>query len=325
MKATFRQVYIYNLDVETGKKNAILPSLESLIAILERRRQAGQAHHTISKGSVDLAIGDIRIDPTNQLATILIRYSDKDAAESAYSNISGGTFTAHRKGANEGGETGAHLFLSTAPERTMPNRYTCALEKTPNIDANLISRFVNKIIHDEYDADAQSFTFPNLAGQRTRAGDIALDRCLPRIELEGQPSETLERDVEEGRLTGITLSRAIAKTPMGGVPFLLKREASLKVEVDQDSLTGSIWQDVRRALRTESDQYQTANIGIRLPGRKKTVSVKVATATAAPLTELYVKSFDVWNINPAMAQSSETIALQLESRVMTLVKDERDV
>ncbi len=325
MKANFRQIFVYNLDIESGKRGAVLPSMEDLIAILNRRRLDGLAHLSISNGEIDLALGDITIDDRNHQATVLIRHSDKNAAESAYSNILGNTFTAHRKNQQEGGETGVHLFISLAVERTMPNRHTCIIEKVPNIDVALIRRFLNRLIHDEYDTVPDSFTYPNPAGQRTRVGDIALDRCLPRLEFEGRPSQTLADDVEQGRLTGITLSRAVAQTPVGGVAFLRKREASLILDIDQNSLTGNIWGDVRRALRSESQEYDTAQIKLTLPGRAKSVSVKVSTATAAPLAELYIKSFDIWNIMPPMAQSSETVVPQFEARVAGVVRSERDI
>ncbi|QQV76547.1 hypothetical protein H5J25_13960 [Sphingomonas aliaeris] len=229
---------------------------------------------------------------------MLVRHSDKHSAESVYSDILSDTFTAHAKGAAEGGETGVHIFLSLAPEAAIPNRYTCIIEKAAGISVTTIRRFLNRLIHDEYDEDPTSFSYPHPGGQRTRAGKVAMERCLPRLEIDGRPSQRLADDVQNGRLTGIVLKRAVPHTPVGGVPFITQKEATLRLEIDQGHLTANIWGDVRRALAAEAGTYPSAQIGIKLPARKKTVSLEVDTATGSPLNEMYFQSFDVVNINP---------------------------
>lgn len=325
MKATFRQVFVYNLDVFSTKKNAVVPTMADLASIIDRRRLAGRAHLSIAGGDADLTIGDLVIDPSDQTMTILFRHSDKHAADSVYSNIAADSFTSHAKANGEGGETGCHIFASLAPERGSVDRYTCVVEKVPNIDITLIRRFLSGIIHDEYNEDSSSFSYPSPTGQRTRAGTLAQERCLPRFDIEGQPSQHLARDVQQGRLTGITLTRAVTKTSIGGVAFLKKKEATLKIEVDQGSLSSNIWADVKKALAAEAATYPQATVGIRLPGRSKTVSVKVDSATGSPLTDLYVKSHDVWNINPPMAQSAKKVVKSLSDRVLPLLLGERTI
>lgn len=325
MKANFRQLYVFNLDVGSKKKNAVLPSMADLLAVIEQRRAAGQAQLAIENGDVQLALGPIVIDSTQQTASVLIRHSDKYAAESVYSDIATDTFTPHPKADTEGGETGVHVFISLAPERATPNRYTCLIEKVPSLDAAKVRRFLNRILHDEYTANANFFSYPHPGGQMTRAGTVATERCLPRFDVEGRPSQRLADDVQQGRLTGIVLKRTITQTQVGGVPFLKKREATLKLEVDQGHLTANIWADVKRALAAEAADYPTAQVGIRLPGRAKTVSVKVDSVNGAPLTELYVQSFDIWNISPPMAHSARAVVPQFASRALPLLLRERSI
>lgn len=325
MKANFRQVFVYYVEVVAQAANATLPSMSDLVTVWDRRRQAGQAHAQVSNGDIDLTLGDVVIDPGQQSASLLIRHSDKQAAESVYSDIRNNAFTAHPKGQNEGGETGVHVFLSTAQEQGQANRYVCVIEKVPYLDVALIRRFLNRVLHDEYDNNPAFHTFPNPAGQRTRQGQIRIDRCLPRLEFQGMPSQNLAQDVQNGRLQGITLIRTENRVPVGGVPFLTTKEATLKLEVDQGGLTANVWRDVRRAILTEAPNFPVAQVGFRLPGRNKTVSIKVDSQTGAPLTELYIKSFDVTNIFPPMAHSSQSVVPAFSQRVIPVLLQERTI
>jgi hypothetical protein len=325
MKSNFRQVYVFNLDVVAQKKDAVLPGMADLVALWERQRAAGQAKMPIEKGDVNLTLAPVLIDATAQRASLLIRHSDKYAAESVYSDIAADTFTAHAKGATEGGETGIHVFISSAPERNVPGRYTCMVERVPTITVEVVRRFLNHLIRGEYTNNPVSFEYDHPAGQRTRAGTVARVRCLPRLEFEGRPSQQLARDVQQGRLTGIVLKKSVTHTPVGGVPYLTKEEATLKVRVDQGNLSSNVWGDVRRALASEAADYPTAQIGIRLPGKTRSVSVSVDSSSGAPLTRLYVQSFDIDLISPPMAQSARTIVPQFDSRVASLLDAQRNI
>lgn len=323
MKANFRQLFVYNMDVTTAKSDARLPSMSELIDVWERRRQAGSAHVAVQNGDIDLTLGDVVIDRQHQYASLLIRLSDKHSANPVHSNPRAGIFRAHAKQTGEGGEIGAHIFVSLAQERGLPNRYTSLVEKVAGLDITLIRRVLNRLLRDEYDSNTGFYSYPHPGGQRTRAGAVAMVRCLPRVEFGGRPSATLASDVQNGRLTGIELTKAVTHVPVGGVPYITKKEATLKLEIDQHGLGGNIWGDVRRALRAESADYQSATIGLRLPGRSKTVSVKVATRDGSPLSDLYIRSFDLAQISPPMDQSAQAVVTQLAQRALPLLVQER--
>lgn len=325
MKANFRQLFAYYIDITTQNKGAVLPPLADLVDIWDRRRRDGHAHSQISNGDVDLTLGDVVSEPGEQFAALLIRHSDKLAADSVYSDIRADSFTAHAKAQGEGGETGVHIFLSTAPERGLPNRYFCVIERVPNLDITMIRRFLNRLLHDEYDSDQSFHTFPNPMGQRNRQGEIRLDRCLPRLEFEGVPSQNLANDVQNGRLTGVTLIRAETAGAVGGVAFLNKKESVLKLGIDQGSLTANIWADLRRAIAAEAPNYPVAQIALKLPNRNKTASVKINSATGAPLSDLYIRSFDVTNIFPPMAHSSRVVVPALLQRAVATLLQARSI
>lgn len=325
MKAVFRQVHVYDLEVRSKKKGATLPSLVDLITVLESRRAAGLAFMSVSNGDIHITIGDIALDSTQQTVTVLVRYSDRHAADSVYSDIRANSFKAHPKSNGEGGETGCHVFISTAEEVNSPNTYTCVIEKVPNITKDVVRRLFNNIFRDEYGVNPNFFTYPSPTGQRVKTGGIAMDRCLPRVEIEARPSEQFASDIQRGRLTGITLVKSVTKTPIGGVPYIIKSEATLKLEVDHGSVIGNMHRGIKKAIASQASSYPVAKVALKLPDRKKSVTVKLDTRTGSPLGDLYIKTIDVLNISPPMAQSSRSIAPQLDGRVLPLLIAERDI
>lgn len=325
MQATSRRVFVHYLDVDATRKDAVLPSLADCVAIWDRRRQAGQGVVDIGAGDVVVTLGDVVFNAGDNTATLLFRHSDKGAAESVYSDIRANRFRPNTKNANEGGETGAHLFLSLTNERGYPRRYTCIIEKVPYLDATLMRRVLNRMLHDEHGDDPSSFEYDNIHGQMTRGGLVRKERCLPRIEFEGQPSANLAQDVENGYLNGVQLIRTEPHTPVGGVPFLTRQEATLKLSVDQGNLPANLWGEVRRALRAESANFPAASVSVTPPGGTRSVSVKVDSATGAPLDGLYTRSHDVIGIAPPMRHSSETVVPQLDRMVHPILLSERRV
>ncbi len=325
MQATSRRVYVYYLDIDSTRKDAELPSLSDCLAIWDRRRQAGNAHIQVGAGGVDVLLGDITVDAGNQTATLLFRHSDAGVAESVYSNIRQNQFRPNAKPAGFGGETGAHMLISLANEQGFPRRYTCLVEKVPYLDFSLIRRLLNRILHDEHAADPHSFEYDNPHGQRTRAGGIRRERCLPRIEFEGQPSANLANDIHNGYLEGVTLVRAEQHTQVGGVGWLTRQEATMKLSVDHGNLPANVWAGVRRAIQAEAPDYPTATIRVRPPGSTRSVGVQVHSATGAPIGELYTRSHDIIGINPPMRHSAERVVVQLERLVHPILLRERNI
>jgi hypothetical protein len=323
VKANFRQFFAYDCEVVSSKNGASLPDMETLAGIWTRHLTAGLAKIQISNNEATLAIGDIRHDAATQTLTILIRHSDKAAAESVYSDLDAGTFTPHPKAATEGGETGIHLIISLKQERDAPNRYACVLEKAAGLDLWMVRRLLNRVIHNEYDSDPNFFKYDSPIGQRDRLGNLKRDRCLPRLEFDGRPSATLARDIDEGKLSSVKLIRSLQRTAVGGSSFLHKEEATIRVSIDHGSVPRNAFAEIKRALHREASDFPQAQIGFTLPNSRKTVSVKLDSANGHPLSDMYIKSFDVTNIFPPLAYSSQNIVNRLASEGVRILLAER--
>jgi hypothetical protein len=50
MKATSRRLFVFNLDVVTARKDAVLPTMRDLVTLWERPSRAAQCHVDIGAG-----------------------------------------------------------------------------------------------------------------------------------------------------------------------------------------------------------------------------------------------------------------------------------
>lgn len=305
-----RQFYIYDLEIAARKAGAVVPTMNDLLPIFQRMKDAGRTH-PISAGTATLLVGDIGIDAGQQLVTLLVRLSDKSAPNSVYSDPVAGQFNVHLKGANEGSDFGCHVIISTVPEQDLPNIYTCAIERVSGLSSVLIRRLLSKLLNYEFHDDPVSFSYPHPAGGLNQQGQPRTDRCCPHIELRGRPSDTLIADINNGQISGISLVKAEPVAPIAGAAYLNKRESELRLQIDQNNLPANMWQSLLQAFQANSGDYGVAKVSYKVPGQNRTVTVQIDTNTGNPLEEMYVKSFGLTNIFPFLDQSAMHIVAHL--------------
>jgi hypothetical protein len=315
MRNDQRQFQVYDLEVAVQKQGAAVPSMQDVLGAWQRRFAAGQLH-PIRGQTGTLLLGGIELDPANQTATLLVRLSDQMAPNSVYSNPAAGQFNEHLKAPQEGADFGCHVLLSTAPEAAQPNIYTCALERVQGLPANLVHRLLSKLLHYEYRQNAAFYQYPHPGGGLDRAGQPRVERCRPHIELRGRPSDTLIDDINRGRLTGVSLVKAEPVAPIAGAAFLVKTRSELQLSVDRNNLPANLWDQLQIALRRNSQAYETAKVTYRVPGVTRTVTVELDAATGQPLSDMYIEAFELSNIRPLLAQSSQTIVPHLVQAAM---------
>jgi hypothetical protein len=134
--------------------------------------------------------------------------------------------------------------------------------------------------------------------------------------LRGRPSDTLIDDINRGRLTGVSLVKAEPVAPIAGAAFLVKTRSELQLSVDRNNLPANLWDQLQIALRRNSQAYETAKVTYRVPGVTRTVTVELDAATGQPLSDMYIEAFELSNIRPLLAQSSQTIVPHLVQAAM---------
>lgn len=311
-KSSERTFYHFECHVRSKSAKATVPSMLTLVKVWDEARQNGTAVTTLKDGSGELAVGDLVYDERHGYVTILIRYSDKSAPNTVYSNIAGKTFTEHKKNEGEGHDSGIHVLISTIPEHDKPNVYACLVEGCEGLSYLAARRVLNDILRERYKADSSIFAFPDPTGAKDRSGKIKMRTCQPRIDLFGDPAEDFVEDLEAGTLTGVTLIKTELNAPVAGVPWLSYAEDRLKLKIDRNNLPLEIWDDLKRAIKSKSKHYKKAKIHYQLPDRSRGVSVDLDARTGSPIQELYIRSTTIKDIFPLLANSSKMVVQHLK-------------
>jgi len=324
MRNDRRQFYIYDLEVGARKVGAVIPTMDDLVPIFQRMKDTSRTY-PISADTATMLIGDIHIDAAQQFITLLVRVSDKTAPNSVTSDPAAGVFNVHAKGPNQGADFGCHVLISTAQEQGLANVYTCAIERVSGIPSSFVQRLLSKLLNYEYQDDAASFSYLHPGGGLTRQGLPRTDRCCPHIELRGRPSDTLIADINNGRITGISLVKTEPVGHLAGAAYLRKTESELRLQVDQDNLPGNLWQSLLQAFQANSGNYGVAKVSYKIPGNQKTVTVKIDANTGHPLEEMYVKFFDITNIYPFLDHSAMQIVVHFRDMAIADFIAHRDI
>ncbi|WP_155810782.1 hypothetical protein [Phyllobacterium sp. UNC302MFCol5.2] len=324
MRNDQRTFHIYDLKIAARKEGATKPTMIQVHDVWEQMRAAGRTY-SIQAGEAVMLIGDININLAQQYAVVLLRLSDKLAPNSVYSDPVAGEFTVHEKVGDVGSDYACHVLISLAPEADLPNIYTCAVERVTGLAPGLVQRALSKFLHIEFNENADFFKYPSPGGGLNQNGEPRMDRCCPHVELRGRPSQSLVDDINNGRLSGISLIRAEAVTPVAGAPYLIREQSELKLAINRDNLPAQVWNSLQQTLNQNSGEYARAKVSYRVANSKRVVTVELNAATGEPLNSLYIEAFDIDNIFPPLAQSSATIVPRLITPAIPLFVQKRTI
>ncbi|WP_444668341.1 hypothetical protein [Cereibacter changlensis] len=310
MLNNLRQFYIFDLEVGARKAGATIPTMNEIAPVFQRMKDTSRIY-SVRTNSASMLIGDMAVDAAQQFITLLVRLSDTKTPNSVYSDPVAGQFNEHVKVGNVGSDFGCHVLISTAAERNQPNIYTCAIERMPGIPFDSVRRMLSKMLNYEYKDNTNFFSYLHPAGGLDANNQPRRDRCCPHIEMRGRPSDTLVSDINNGRITGVSLIRSEPVTPIAGAPYLSRSSSELKLGIDHNSLPANVWASLCQAIQNSAQVYSTAQVKYRIPNSRRTVTVEIDAATGSPLTEMYVQSFELTNIFPFLAQSAMHIVSHL--------------
>lgn len=310
MQNNQRQFYIFDLELAARKVGATIPVMSDIVPVLQHMKNTGR-RYVLRANTATMLIGDISVHAGLQYIVLLLRLSDKTTPNSVYSDPTAGHFNEHLKAGDVGADFGCHVLVSTAPEQGLPNLYTCAIERVPGLPFELVRRFLSKLLNFEYHDNATFFAYPHPAGGIDANNQPRMDRCCPHVELRGRPSDTLINDINAGRITSISLIKSEPVTPIAGAPYLTKTESELKLGIDHNNLPANIWGSLSQAFQQNAQTYNAAQVKYKVPNSTRVVTVEIDTATGAPLTEMYIRSFELTNIFPFLAQSAMQIVPHL--------------
>ncbi len=322
LKRTERQVFAYDMIVGARAQNAVPPTMLEIVAAWETMFNAAACSHEREQGSVIYRIGDIDIDPQAEIARILIRRCDTNAANAVYSHRHTGVPRIAQKQADEGGDRAAHLVISLVQETGRPNHYLCHLEGVPGLSHRLVQATLNSVLKKSISTGQAVFQYPDPNGARVRGGGAKMHSFVPIIELAGHLSQALIQDLENGVIENVTLVASQAHNNLGGNQYMVESERSLKVKVDKAMPRQGRVNAMLAAFQTRQADFQTAKIRFKDPnGSPRSIDYDIATGT--PEQQKYIKFYSVDGINPPMDESCVSLAPFLADAMKARVGAER--
>lgn len=322
LRRTERQIFSYDLMVQARARHATPPPLADIVTAWQTMFNLGECSHAREKGSVIYRIGDMSVDNAGQVASILLRRCDTNAANAVYSHKVTGVPRIVEQEDDEGGDRAAHLVVSLQHERGKPASYLCHLEGVPGLSHRLVQATLNAVLKQSISTERASFVYPDPGGARDRDGNPKTNRFIPSIEMVGHPSPALVNDIERGQLHDIILVDQRPQNQLGGNQYLVENERRLKVKAAPNIPSNGRVQSLIAAFQTRRADFQKAKVRFTDPdGISRTIDYDIATGT--PEQQNYVRSYKVTGINPPMDESSVSLAPFLGAAMKTRVMAER--
>lgn len=320
MRATERRIYHFDMEVKRRGHTTHLPPLNDLLAVWKERSDASTAFQVRSSGDLRFNIEQVDFYDDN-IACLLVSVSDRNSPDAVYQDFTTQETTVYPKEATQGGMVSSHIVVSTLPSKV--DTYFCAIEQASKLNSTNIELLLNRILHDEYDANESRFSYANVAGRKDRAGNIQRHNFLPRVELKGHLSNELIESLENGRLSSIVLVNDEEKADFGDNPFLVESERHLIIKAKADLPRGGRLNSIVDAVRRRSEGYEKARIRFTAPdGRPQ--SIEFNASDGSIIDSRFVKNELLGGIAPPLADASSTIVIRLLRPMMTIVRGVRE-
>jgi len=314
-----RDLMYYDLVVTRRARLAPYPDLSELTTLWKKAySDPNFPVRTFQDGSITALIKDIYEDPQKEIITLLIEFSDREAPDAAYANHRSRTTRTHIKGTDEGSGHAAHIFVSTKPQRGIPQTYMALIEAIPSVPTQRIQALLNSIIKHYCQLDKTLFTYTKPTGTKK-----PID-YLPHIALGGHPSTQFINDIEQGRINSMTLVSPKVKEPLGKSPYLKLEQLTMKVKVVKTIPPGHRWKTLWQEANLNKGEFPQARISVQPEKDGKSFSVDIDATTGNLIGDAYVKVKRIDNITPPMSTSSpDKVVSQLYDRASAIIVTER--
>lgn len=320
MRSTERRIYYFDIEVKRRGHETHLPPLSRLIEVWKERSDEGAAFQERSSGDLVCSIDAIEHYEEDQMACLLLSVTDRNSPESVYADLKTGEATINKKGETQGGMHSAHLLVSTTPYRA--DTYHCVIEGALRLASANVELLLNRVLHDEYTANKQRFTFPDPMGRKTRKGDIRRSPFLPRVELKGHPSPELLADLTGGKVKDLHLVSTVERDDFADNPYLVETRHQLTINVKPGLPREDRWGILTRAASTQAANYAKARVRFTdINNNPKHIDFN--TNDGAVIDGRYVRNELISGLIPPLADGTEEIISRVVRPMMRMIRAQR--
>lgn len=316
-----RDILFFDVIVDRRTSQAPWPPLSALVALWTTAHANPKfPAKEFEKGSITSIIKDVSIVP-DDVATLLIEVSDKNAPNQTYLDHQAKTARHLPKTRPEGNGHSAHIVLSLKQQKGQPNTYLALIEAIPGVSIAKIQSTLNTAIRLLCKADDSLFTFVKAGGIKQKPKSY-----VPHITLGGHPSKQFLSDLETGKVSGLKLIAPQGKQVLGQSPFLHVNNYSLDVSVSKDIPKGQRWKTLFTDITSKNADFPMARIYVQPEEGGKSFHVDVDTATGKVIGEAYIRSRRIAGITPMLENSSaDAIVTHFADLMSTILLKERTV
>src|ERR1700722_2173345 len=274
-----RRVFLWRVYPRPVPIDAKKPvTLKECAKFLEAALAAGTARAYLSEGGrileddaaerdekSQIYIAKIKRDTAKKTITILINRGDPNAVSPAFINSETHAVRVEPPKDKEAPGYSAHLVISTSSEAT--GKHRACFEKMPHVSSALVLSLFDRIIARAIARDpAYSY---EVVVRRTKSKEIKeTRRYRPSLDITRVPSENLEKDLEQGELTSVVLTKRKDFYSGPGAKDLVKRQEEKilirTAPADKSKVTAFVKGLTRWA---KSEKYEEISFHLeRLPG-----------------------------------------------------------
>lgn len=303
-----RWINYYDIIVTSSPHNAPDIPLGGSLEYLYSRQQAGKSVKLISNETAAIRIADMDIDKTNNIASLLLQYSDTNASDPVFADLESGKLRLEPKLKGEGVAVSAHMTISLTPTEPEGECYLALLETVPGVTRTKITPFLNSEFKLACDWEFED--------EKKQVRD-----CRPLVELRGYMAQSLKEGLEKGRLLGIELvkhSRGKTEFDIPGFTNEEKRKVLIKPST---FLTGNVAIDTINKIKDMAKGLSYDDIRINFKSQRQQ-TIECSTRQQDAADALYTKSTLIKVTDP-LTQCSESLHEQVVKQTKQLIETER--
>lgn len=221
-------------------------TLDELMKEYEALRELGKASKEFgAKSKLEFRLEDM--EEKNDCWVLMINIVDTEAAHPVTQVVGGGVDDREviKLDGNKGLESSAHVIVFKAPNAA--KKHLVLVEKAQSLPPSKITGFLNHLNRESAKINRDVYQLPHPSGEQ---GKTINTYCM--IELFAHPSEEFRQELENGKITGITLTSDMDKVKgydAQAYPDLVGNDIKMNVSQMAVRFSGGNWKHLQKGLK----------------------------------------------------------------------------
>jgi hypothetical protein len=328
-----RRAFLWRVSTRTLPDAANKPtSLDEIVSILEGEFSAGNARvYLQGDGTLldegvtppnlknQLYIADIKRDGAQGTISILFNRGDPGWVDPALLDPVANEVRVERPTAMEAPGWSAHLVIA---DKATDGFHRACYEQMTRMPTSLVLAVMDRIVERSLDGNPHYKFEVVKKDKKTKKPTIEHRPYRPVLVVSRSPSENLEQDLLDGRLSGVTLTREMPVDAGIGVDAQVKKvEQQLLITLAKLD-ANEAQQYLSKLIPQVKDDYSSIQVHIvDLPGGQSS-NPTVPLEKEAAMEELYVRAKRLVDFGVLLEQCYETVCDPIKEKMVELIDDD---